>query len=158
MDQWLCLEGLLSVWGSGCALMDLRHRRIPNSLTLGAVGVAILYLLVQGRSILGASPLSAVAAGIGAIGVFAPLLWRGWLGAGDIKMMSAIGFIGGVKVLVVTFVFSSLLTLPVVLWIWFRAILKNRRFVVPKIKLPQGVFIALGLMLSLLDPGIAHAQ
>ena len=151
-------DGLLIVWGCCCALMDYRHRRLPNFLTLGAAGLAILYLLIQGRSLLGASPLSAVTAGVGAIGILAPMLWRGWLGAGDIKMMSAIGFIGGLNVLAVTFVFSSLLSLPVALWLWLRGCLREGRFVSVKIKLPQGVFIALGLMLSLLDPGIANAQ
>ena len=142
-------EGLLIAWGCGCALSDYRHRRLPNSLTLGAAGAASLYLLIYGRSILGATPFSAVAAGIGAIVIFAPFLWRGWLGAGDVKMMSAIGFIGGIDILALTFVFSSLLTLPIVLFIWFRANMTNQPSALSSLKLPQGLFIALGLILTL---------
>lgn len=142
-------DGLLIAWGCGCALSDYRQRRLPNSLTIGAAIAALVYLLIYGRSILGAPPLSAIGAGMGAILVFAPCLWLGWLGAGDVKMMSAIGFIGGINVLALTFVFSSLLTLPVVLFLWFKAYMTNQPSALSSLKLPQGLFIALGLILTL---------
>jgi len=150
---------LLIAWGCGCALTDCKYRRIPNALTFGAASVAIFYLAINGHSILDASPASAVSAGIGAIIVFAPMLWRRWLGAGDIKMMSAIGFIGGVEILTITFIFSSFLTLPVILWLWLKATINQHPSRMKNVKLPQGLFIALGLFLSLLStPGVSHAQ
>lgn len=140
---------LLIAWGCSCALSDCRYRRIPNSLTIGAALIAVVYLLIEGHSILGASTLSALTAGVGAILVFAPFLWSGWLGAGDIKMMSAIGFIGGTNTLAVTFVLSSFLTIPVVACLWLSAIAKNRQSTLSSLKLPQGLFLALGLILTL---------
>lgn len=142
-------EGLLIAWGLGCAVMDYRQRRIPNSLTVGGTIVAIVYLLFDGNSILGASPASAISAGIGVILVSIPCLWLGWLGAGDVKMMSTIGFIGGVNTLILTFVFSSFLTIVAVLFLWLKAITKNQQSTLSNLKLPQGIFLALGLILSI---------
>ncbi len=146
-ESWA--ESLLTIWACGLAVLDYRQRRLPNSLTLGAAGVAIVYLLIYGRSMLGASPLSAVIAGISAILLMSPFMWLGWLGAGDIKLLSAIGFISGAQILATTFLLSSLLTLPVALWLSMGHF-KPDRAASKNVRLPQGVFIALGLILSML--------
>lgn len=153
MDGSAWLKCLLIGWAFGFAFIDYRQRRLPNSLTLGAAGVAIIYVLICGRSILGASPLSAMAAGIGVFFFLSPCLWLGWLGAGDIKLMSAIGFIGGAQILATTFVLSSLLTLPVALWLSLGRYKQPDRAASKNLRLPQGVFIALGLMLAMLGSG-----
>ncbi|WKJ90985.1 A24 family peptidase [Methylomonas montana] len=153
MDRLLGPEGLLIAWTCSLVLLDYRQRRLPNSLTLGAAGVAIIYLLIYGRSILGASPLSAVTAGIGVLFFLSPCLWLGWLGAGDIKLMSAIGFIGGAQILATTFVISSLLTLPVALWLSMSKSRQAEQNASKNLRLPQGIFIALGLMLAMLGSG-----
>ncbi|MGZ5000306.1 MAG: prepilin peptidase [Methylomonas sp.] len=150
MDKLLWLKGLLIAWALGFALIDYRQRRLPNSLTLGAGGAAIIYLLIYGRSVLGASPLSATTAGISALLLLSPCLWLGWLGAGDVKVMSAIGFIGGIQILAATFVLSSFLTLPVALWFSVGKSRQAKQNPSQKLRLPQGVFIALGLMLAML--------
>lgn len=150
MDQLPWLKGLLIGWAIGFAFIDYRQRRLPNSLTLGAGGAAIIYLLIYGRSVLGASPLSAMAAGIGVFFFLSPCLWLGWLGAGDIKLMSAIGFIGGTQFLATTFVLSSFLTLPVALWLSLSRPRRQEQNPSRSLRLPQGLFIALGLVLAML--------
>lgn len=112
--------------------------------------VAIFYLLIYGRSILGATPLSAVTAGIGVIVLSSPFMYLGWLGAGDIKLMSAIGFIGGAQILATTFVISSLLTLPVALWLSVSKSSPTEQNTAKSLRLPQGIFIALALVLAML--------
>lgn len=140
---------LPAVWAGLLAWYDLRQRRLPNGLTLGAAAFAIVFLLVSGRSPLGAGPVSAWTAGIGAFVLLSPLCRAGWLGAGDVKLMAAIGLIGGLNVLLLTFVFSSLLTLPAALWVFCRDRYRGRPASASG-RLPQGVFIGLGLMLALL--------
>lgn len=142
-------EGLLIAWACCCALFDYRQRRLPNTLTLGAAGVAMVYLLIYGKSMLGAPLLSALVAGIAVVFLLMPCLCLGWLGAGDIKLMSAIGFIGGPQILAITFVFSSFMSLPLVLWL-SKGRTGHRQPDPAKTQgFPQGVFIALGLMLAM---------
>lgn len=150
MDQLLERENFLIAWALWFALIDYRQRRLPNWITLGAAGAAIVYLLIHGSSVLGASWVSAVAAGMGAVLLLSLCLWLGWLGAGDIKLMSAIGFIGGIQVLATTFVLSSFLALPVALWFSMGAVWRGEATSSKSLRLPQGVFIALGLILALI--------
>lgn len=132
----------LSGWVACLAITDCRQRCLPNGLTLGAAGAGIIYLIVRGNSVLGASWISAWTAGLGALIVLLPFFRLGWLGAGDIKLMSAIGFLGGVQMLLTTFVFSSILAFPFAFWLRLRP----RRTPAPS--LPQGLFLGLGLILA----------
>ena len=87
---------------------DLRHRRIPNVLTVVAFAVAIVFhLLVSGWSGLG---FAAGGFGVG-FGVMLVLWLIGGGGGGDVKLMGAVGswlgvfgtlsvFLGGVLVAV----------------------------------------------------------
>lgn len=158
MDKSLYREGLIVLWVCYCALFDYRYRRLPNTLTFGGIGFALLYLFIQGSSFLGATPFSAIASGVGVLFIMAPMLWIKWLGAGDIKMLSAIGFLGGANFLVMTFVFSTLLTLPVIMFLWLHAFLQKKMSAFRCIKLPQGVFFALGAILSLFDSGVNNVS
>ncbi|MGX2040304.1 prepilin peptidase [Methylocaldum sp. MU1018] len=135
------------VWAIALSVFDLNRRRLPNGLTLGGAGCAIAYILVQGQSPLGAAPSSALLAGFGAIVVSLPFYGLGWLGAGDAKLMAAIGFIGGAEVLLATFVLSSLLTLPYVFWRVVRARRREENVRSAVGRIPQGVFLAAGLLL-----------
>jgi prepilin peptidase CpaA len=67
---------------------DIRSRRIPNVLTAGAILVAIPYLMLNG----GLSSLSRglLGAGMGLL-LFFPYFALGGLGAGDVKLLAAIG-------------------------------------------------------------------
>jgi prepilin peptidase CpaA len=67
---------------------DFRSRRIPNVLTFGAAAAAIgFHALTGGWSGLGGS-LAGWAVGVA---VFAPFFVLGGMGAGDVKLLAAIG-------------------------------------------------------------------
>lgn len=67
---------------------DIRSRRIPNVLTFGAAAAAIVFHLVaHGLTAAGMSALSWL---VGIL-VFLPFFLVGGLGAGDIKLVGAIG-------------------------------------------------------------------
>jgi prepilin peptidase CpaA len=76
------------------AVYDVRYRRIPNWLTLAGVlvGVALNGFLDQGRPGLFVSSLLGLAA---AFGVYFVLYALRAMGAGDVKMMAAVGAIVG---------------------------------------------------------------
>jgi prepilin peptidase CpaA len=71
---------------------DLRRRRIPNVLTFSAVGVGLVLNLALG-GFEGVRD-SAQGAGLGLAMLF-PLFMLRWMGAGDVKLMAAIGAIKG---------------------------------------------------------------
>jgi prepilin peptidase CpaA len=74
--------------GFVACVTDLRSRRIPNVLTFGAAGAALIYGLVVG----GWWGLAMAALGwvIGAAAFFIPFALGG-LGAGDVKLLAAMG-------------------------------------------------------------------
>jgi len=72
---------------TACAL-DVRTRRIPNLLTFGAALAALAYWLVQGG--LGALGWSA-AGWVVAVIFFLPFFALRGMGAGDVKLLGAIG-------------------------------------------------------------------
>ncbi|MFC5696987.1 prepilin peptidase [Pseudomonas sp. GCM10022186] len=80
----------LLAWTALCALQDLQQRRIANWLSLGGAAAALLYLVLRGETLLGAS----TAAGLGAAGLALlltlPGYWLGKLGAGDVKLLLGI--------------------------------------------------------------------
>jgi prepilin peptidase CpaA len=77
----------LGVGFIACAT-DLRSRRIPNVLTLGAAGAALVYGAVTGGwNGLGTATLGWL---IGALAFIVPFALGG-LGGGDVKLLAAIG-------------------------------------------------------------------
>lgn len=91
--------------GGTSAIVDLRSRRVPNPLTFGvaALGVA---LAVLGLS--GVSPSAAVAGfGVGLV-LMLPGHVIGATGAGDVKLLAAIGTLLGPGGVVVAFVYTAM--------------------------------------------------
>ncbi|AOE87647.1 prepilin peptidase [Pseudomonas sp. TCU-HL1] len=80
----------LLAWTALCALQDLQQRRISNGLTLGGTALALLYLLVRGETLLGASPAEGFSAAGLALLLTLPGWWLGKLGAGDVKLLLGI--------------------------------------------------------------------
>jgi prepilin peptidase CpaA len=67
---------------------DFRSRRIPNALTLTAVLAALVaHALTGGVHGLGQAGLGMLVAG----GILLPGWLMGWMGAGDVKLMAAVG-------------------------------------------------------------------
>ena len=71
---------------------DLRARRIPNALTFSAVGLGLLLGGVTGG--LDGLRDSAGGAGLGLAMLF-PFFVLRWMGAGDVKLMAAVGALKG---------------------------------------------------------------
>jgi prepilin peptidase CpaA len=108
------LAGLVGV----CALTDLRHGKIFNAVTLPAV----LLGLILNAALHGWAGLGQAAGGVG----LALLLWLvtgavgGLLGGGDIKLLAAVGALGGatflVAALVVTVLAGGAMAVGLSLW------------------------------------------
>lgn len=72
---------------TGCAT-DIASRRVPNALTIPAVGVGVAaHALVGGLP--GAS--AALLGGLVGLAVFLPVFALGGMGGGDVKLMAALG-------------------------------------------------------------------
>ena len=71
---------------------DLRQRRIPNLLTFPAIGLGLALNAAFGG--LDGLSQSAQGAGLGLALLFGLFLLR-WMGAGDVKLMAAVGAIKG---------------------------------------------------------------
>jgi len=67
---------------------DLRTRRIPNVLTFGAVAAAVPYAAVTGGW---AGVGTALAGWLVGCALFFPMFALGGLGAGDVKLLAALG-------------------------------------------------------------------
>ncbi len=88
------------------AWSDLRTRRIPNGITVA--GAALGFLLQSWNNGLQGA-FSAAAGAILAFAVFVVLYLAGGMGAGDVKLFTAVGALAGPQALGVVFVFTGLL-------------------------------------------------
>lgn len=108
---WLPVLLALVWFGVAAGLVDLRHRRLPDALTLPALPCALVLLTplggaAVGRGLVGAGAAVAVYA---AVHLAAP----GALGAGDVKLAAPLGAVLGAvswPALVLAAVLASLLT------------------------------------------------
>lgn len=101
---------IISAWALVIASSDLRQRRIPNALLAPAATLALLVLLAQGTSPLGASGLAvAKGAGLALVLTLPGYLLRA-LGAGDVKLLFVIALLGGVWITLGSFAIGALLT------------------------------------------------
>jgi prepilin peptidase CpaA len=98
----IVLIGLITAAG----FSDLRARRIPNWIPVtGAVlgfALQIWYSGLHG----GLTSFGGAALGLG---MFLPLYMLGGMGAGDVKLFSAVGALIGPQALIIVFVFTGLL-------------------------------------------------
>lgn len=79
------------VWLTLCAVQDARHRHIANVLTLGAGAAALVYLLWTGSTWLGAEAKQGGWAFLLALAFTLPGYAMKRMGAGDVKLMTALG-------------------------------------------------------------------
>lgn len=86
---WLPVLLALGWFGVCAGLVDLRHHRLPDALTVSALPVALILLVPLGAAAVGRGALGAVvAAGVHAV---VHLAVPGSLGAGDVKLAAPLG-------------------------------------------------------------------
>ena len=92
----------------GAAVYDVRYRRIPNWLSLAGVlvGLALNAFLDQGRAGMFVSSLKGLAVAFGSYFVLYALRA---MGAGDVKLMAAVGAIVGWQNWLVIFIITAIL-------------------------------------------------
>lgn len=137
--------------------IDLEHRIIPDSLSLGGLALGLVTSwLVPGFGVLSAV-LGAAAGFIG----FYLLAWiyqavagRSGLGGGDIKLLAMLGaFVGPVGVFWTVFISSILGSIIGIAWA-----LASRRKNVMKVAIPYGPFLVLGGLYYYLLGGLIWFQ
>jgi Flp pilus assembly protein protease CpaA len=104
-------EMFVIVWCLSVGLTDLYIRRIPNSLLIAAYLAALFSLLITGQALLGAHWQSvAIGAGVSLL-LTLPAYAARLLGAGDVKLILAMAFIGGWQLMLSAFVIASILAI-----------------------------------------------
>lgn len=167
--------GLLLTLAVALAI-DLKSRRIPNWLTLGSTLAAVATAgLSEGWRAAGASLIAALVG----IAIYFPIFIPGWIGAGDVKLLMAIGAWGGSRMVLDVAVLSifvgaalgliglalsgRLLDFLKRFWIFLRSILYRELELVPfradrSLSLPFAVPMAaavLGRLVGLLPPVVS---
>lgn len=98
----------LIAWAGGLMFMDCRWRRLPNPLLLSGVFLGLAHWAAYGVMPFGATVLEGVVAASLGMAMLLPFYKAGWMGAGDVKFCAVIGWLGGVKVLLVTLLIGSM--------------------------------------------------
>jgi len=143
------------------AVLDLRFRRIPNWLT-GSVCAAGLVLNAWYAGPNGL--LLALAGGLLGLAILLPFYAIRAIGAGDVKLLAAIGMLIGPHTLVSVAVYGAivgglmsiaiLLTRGRLLLVLHELFVQHRPPTRSGAKAPYGVAIACGVLLSLVLPGV----
>ena len=110
---WIALPFILAFACYG----EIRERRIPNWLTLGAITLGIGSSIIEG----GLAGLADSALGLAiAGGLFLPFCLLGVVGGGDMKLMAAVGAIVGwpmvLRVLCDTCIAGGLIAVAIMAW------------------------------------------
>jgi prepilin peptidase CpaA len=104
-------EFVLLAWALAAVVFDLRQRRLPNALTLGAAAVGAGLLLLNGESLLGIPP-GQVWQGAGlAMLLTLPAYALHLLGAGDVKLAMASALLTGLYPFILVYVLAAFLAL-----------------------------------------------
>ncbi|MBI6633372.1 prepilin peptidase [Pseudomonas paralactis] len=82
---------VMLLWLGLCAVQDMRQRQIANTLTLGVGLLALIYLLWTGSTWLGATRSDGGVALLLALALTLPGYALGRFGAGDVKLLAALG-------------------------------------------------------------------
>ena len=145
---------------AAAAWSDLRTRRIPNWIPVSG---AVLGLVLQAWNggLYGA--LNSLAGAAVGLGIFMVLYIAGGMGAGDVKLFSAVGALVGPQALIIVFIFTGLAggAAALALAVWrgrLRETLEKTGALALGVKtaagedslrLPYGAVIAAGTLISL---------
>jgi prepilin peptidase CpaA len=90
---------------AGAAVYDVARHRIPNLLTLPAIAFGLLlHFTLGGWGQLGASAVAGLICGM----IFLVFYLAGGMGAGDVKLITAVGCIAGLPLVVSLLILTSL--------------------------------------------------
>lgn len=149
---------VLITWLALCAAQDARHRQIANALTLGAAAAALVYLLWTGNTWLGAEAEQGGWAFLLALAFTLPGYAMKRMGAGDVKLMTALGLATDGAHLLGTFIGAGLasvlwLLLAPKVWLHMNQGFKlNFQYMSPDSskKQPYAPFVLLGMVCTLI--------
>jgi len=83
--------GVVLLWMGALTVCDIRHRRLPNALTLPGAGAILLAAAVAGRGL----PALAGAAALAGTYLMVHLVAPAGMGAGDVKLALGLGGLAG---------------------------------------------------------------
>jgi prepilin peptidase CpaA len=147
----------LLIWLTLCAAQDARERHIANGLTFGAGALALAYLLWTNSTWLGAEAAQGGWAFLLALAFTLPGYSLQRLGAGDVKLMTALGLATDGMHLLGTFIGAGLASVLWLLlapraWLHMSQRLRDRlRYLGPGTsnKQPFAPFVLVGFLLTL---------
>lgn len=148
---------ILLTWLALCAAQDARNRRISNLLTFGAGALALVYLLWTGTTWLGAPAREGGWACLIALALTLPGFFMGRMGAGDVKLMTAMALATDGLFVLCAFIGAGVASL---LWwllaprLWLhmsQRLREHLRYLEPGVskKLPFAPFVLIGVLLSI---------
>ncbi|WP_095138199.1 prepilin peptidase [Pseudomonas sp. Irchel s3a10] len=148
---------VLLIWLALCAAQDARQRRISNVLTFGAGALALIHLWVTGTTWFGADAQQGWWAAAIALGLTVPGYFMGRMGAGDVKLMTAMGLATNGLFILCAFIgagIASLLWLLIAPRVWLhmsQRLREHLRYLEPGTskKLPFAPFVLLGVLASI---------
>ena len=129
-------------------VIDLRHRIIPDAVTLPLLGIALCASFLPGDT----TPFQSVAGVVAGGGTLMAMGWLGKvifrkgdaMGGGDVKLLAAVGALWGPKIALLTIFFGAVAgTIGVGVLLAIKRMPEDRR-------IPFGPFLALGLWVAVL--------
>jgi prepilin peptidase CpaA len=104
VPEGIALAAVLAGAGTGAAI-DIKTRRIPNVITFGT---AALGLTLAATGLSGVSPASSMMGLVLGLLLMLPGRLFGATGAGDVKLMAAVGAVLGLERIVQAFLFTAI--------------------------------------------------
>jgi prepilin peptidase CpaA len=149
---------VLLIWLVLCAAQDARQRRIANALTLGVAALALIWLWWTGSTWLGAEAAQGGWACLIALALTLPGFLMGRMGAGDVKLMTALGLATDGLFILGVFIgagFASVVWMLLAPRVWLhmsQGLRERLRYLGPTMskKLPFAPFVLVGTLLVLL--------
>lgn len=144
------IKGILILWALILAYEDISIRRIPNILSLGGCAVGLGWLMFTGRAVLGQEPLLIFLGFALALLLTLPAYVIRKLGAGDVKLLSAISLMGGVWIVAEVFFFAAMLAGIVATAYLYLDRYKDK--LSERKPIPFGAAMSIGLIVTLMLP------
>jgi prepilin peptidase CpaA len=95
----------IATGGGAGAIIDMRTRRVPNALTGGIAALGLLLAVLHATTV---SPLAALGGIAVGLAVMLPGHLIGATGAGDVKLLAALGALLGPKGVLMAFLYTAI--------------------------------------------------